>query len=108
MSKYLSGIAVVLTAGSLMAAQPASPSPLGSFPHVAFALVAENHGGGSGGGDRGGSSDRGGESRGHDGEAEAGDDNGGNGELEPEDDKGVDVNDQLDDSAALLLPTVAQ
>jgi hypothetical protein len=108
MSKYLLGLAVVLVAGSLLASQP-SPG----LPHIAFALVADDHGGGSGrsgGSDRSGPSERSGRSSegrddgGHHSGTEAGDDHGG--QPEPGDDHGVDVNDLPDDSDVLLVPLV--
>jgi len=100
MSKNLLGIAIVLTAGALMAGASPSNSDLDVLPHVAYMLATDDHGGGSGGsdhGDRSGPSDRSGRSH------EDGDDHGGHGEFEPGDDNGVDVNDQPDDSDILPL-----
>jgi hypothetical protein len=112
MSKHLLGIALVLTAGTLVAGRPASSGSSSELPQITFSLVTDDHGGGSGRG--GGGSDRSGRSGDsqRDGSDDGpnhdlGDDHGADGD-DGFDDHGVDINDLPDDSDVLLVPVAVK
>jgi hypothetical protein len=106
MSKHLLSLAAILAAGALTAGTPPTIPGAGS----SYSLVADDHGGGSGGGSgRDGSSGRSSDS------GRNGSDDGPNHDLGDDhgvdsddgaDDHGLDVNDLPDDSDVLLIPVV--